>query len=104
MIFLLACRIAPPHLVVRQHGSASRIALTLFAGLWLAASARAAEILLPIEVIGATAPVTRTVTVTTSAQATTLSLRVHGLAHADSGEVRIDDGNWIALKNTTATA
>ena len=77
--------------------------LTILAGLWLAALAPAADITLPIEVLGPTGT-TRSVTVTSSAPATALSLRIHGLAHAGMAEVRVNSGSWIALSNTTATA
>ena len=70
--------------------------------LWLGVLAPAAEIVLPIEVLGPSGT-TRTVTVTSSALATALSLRIHGLAHGNTGEVRVDSGAWIALSNTTAT-
>src|SRR5687768_1781113 len=74
----------------------------LCAGIWLGALAPASEIVLPIEVLG---PVqtTRTVTVASGAPVAALSLRVHGLAHANMAQVQVGGGGaWIPLNNTTA--
>jgi hypothetical protein len=79
-------------------------------GYWLLAvlatatttAAAAPPIVLPVEVLGPVGT-TRNVTVDTVNTTNTLSLRLHGVAHARMIEVKVDDRAWIPLTNTTAT-
>ncbi len=67
-----------------------------------AAVVAAPPIVLPVEVLGPVGT-TRTVTVDTVSATNTLSLRLHGVAHARMIEVKVDDRAWIPLTNTSAT-
>lgn len=80
------------------------MAVGLIAALALASTTAAAAppIVLPVEVLGPVGT-TRTVTVDTVNATNTLSLRLHGVAHARMIEVKVDDRAWIPLTNTTAT-
>lgn len=62
----------------------------------------APPIVLPVEVLGPVGT-TRTVTVDTVNATNTLSLRLHGVAHARMIEVKVNDRAWIPLTNTSAT-
>ncbi len=66
-----------------------------------AAAVAAPPIVLPVEVLGPVGT-TRSVTVDTVNATNTLSLRLHGVAHARMIEVKVDDRAWIPLTNTTA--
>jgi Concanavalin A-like lectin/glucanases superfamily len=67
-----------------------------------ATAAAAPPVMLPVEVLGPVGT-TRTVTVDTISATNTLSLRLHGVAHARMIEVKVDNRAWIPLTNTTAT-
>lgn len=67
-----------------------------------ATAAAAPSIVLPVEVLGPVGT-TRSVTVDTISATNTLSLRLHGVAHARMIEVKVDDRAWIPLTKTTAT-
>ncbi|MBD2769833.1 T9SS type A sorting domain-containing protein [Hymenobacter sp. BT664] len=71
--------------------------------LWLLGHLAAAQtVTLPIEVLGAEGTVeTVTVNVPTGSTASGLWLQVNNLSYADKGSVRLNDGPWIALNNST---
>jgi hypothetical protein len=70
------------------------------------AEATATRIALPIEIMGpdgSVAAVTIELPEASARQVSFLWLQIHGLEYPDLASVRVNDGMWVSLNNTTAT-
>ena len=85
--------------------------LCAFTGSILSTDANLAETIraqttLPIEIMGSegsVASVTLELPQASARQVSFLWLQIHGLEYPDLASVRLNDGNWVSLNNTTAT-